>query len=127
MLSDYDVIVFCQTTNADRAKSFYGGVLELKFRGEDPFALTFSTGPILLRVQKAFGSVPESPFTRFGWVVPDIKAAVQELTRKGVVFERQRGVPQDDLGIWTVPDGAKVAWFKDPDGNVLSVTQYPPG
>ena len=126
MLGDSDVIVFSQTTNSDRAKSFYGEVLGLKFQGEDPFALSFSTGRILLRVQKAFQTIPQSPFTRFGWVVPDIRAMVQALSKKGVIFERQRGVPQDELGIWTVPDGAQVAWFKDPDGNLLSLTQYPP-
>jgi catechol 2,3-dioxygenase-like lactoylglutathione lyase family enzyme len=127
MLSEAAVIVVCQTRNSERAKSFYRDVLGLKFRGEDPFALSFSTGLIVLRVQKAFQEIPPSPFTRFGWVVPDITTAVQELSQKGVVFERQRGVPQDELGIWTVPDGARVAWFKDPDGNVLSLTQYPPG
>ena len=126
MLGDSEVIVFSQTTNSDRAKDFYGEVLGLKFQQEDPFALSFSTGNILLRVQKAFQPIPQSPFTRFGWVVPDIRAEVQALSKKGVTFERQRGVPQDELGIWTVPNGAKVAWFKDPDGNVLSLTQYPP-
>ena len=56
----------------------------------------------------------------------DINAAVRELSHKGVVFERYTGMPQDDVGVWTTPDGAKVAWFKDPDGNVLSLTQWPP-
>jgi len=123
MLGDSEIIVFSQTTNSERAKSFYGEVLGLRFRGEDPFALSFSMGHIVLRVQKT-SHIPASFFTRFGWVVPDINAAVQELSKKGVVFDKQRGVPQDDLGIWTVPDGTKVAWFKDPDGNVLSLTQF---
>ncbi len=126
ILRDFDLIVFSQTTNSDRAKYFYGEVLGLKFQGEDPFAFSFSTGQIVLGVQKSFQETPQSPFTRFGWVVPDIGASVRELSKKGVIFEQQRGVPQDDLGIWTVRGGAKVAWFKDPDGNVLSLTQYPP-
>ncbi len=125
MLSDGDMIVFCQTNDADRAKSFYENILGLKFLGEDPFALSFSAGPVLLRVQKTRLEIPQTPLTRFGWVVSDIKAAVQDFSSKGVVFERQRGVVQDDLGIWSVPGGGHVAWFKDPDGNVLSLTQRP--
>lgn len=124
MLGDSEVIVFSQTTDPERAKSFYGKVLGLKFQGEDPFALSFSMGHLMLRVQKT-SHIPASFFTRFGWIVPNINATVHELSEKGVVFDKQRGVPQDELGIWTVPDGTKVAWFKDPDGNVLSLTQFP--
>ncbi|MDQ2899738.1 MAG: VOC family protein, partial [Acidobacteriota bacterium] len=59
-----------------------------------------------------------------GWQVPEIVAAVQELATAGVQFERYPGMNQDDLGIWSAPGGAKAAWFKDPDANVLSVSQH---
>lgn len=125
MLGDSPVIIFCQTTDADRARAFYRDLLGLKFQGEDPFALTFLTGGLPLRVQKMRTAYSPLPWTRFGWTVPDIVAAVQQLAQRGVTFERRQGVVQDELGIWTVPDGTRVAWFKDPDGNLLSVTQFP--
>lgn len=126
MLRDSEVILFCQTTNGERARAFYGDTLGLKFQGEDPFALAFSTGGVLLRVQKMRTEYSPLDWTRFGWQVSDIVASVKELARRGVTFERRPGVVQDELGIWTVPgDGTKVAWFKDPDGNLLSLTQFP--
>lgn len=125
MLGESAVIVFCQTTNAERARTFYGDVLGLKFQAEDPFALAFLARGILLRIQKMRTEYSPLPWTRFGWTVPDIVAAVQQLSKRGVTFERRQGVAQDELGIWTVPDGTKVAWFKDPDGNLLSLTQFP--
>jgi hypothetical protein len=69
--------------------------------------------------------LPPARGTVLGWQVPDIKAAVQELEQAGVRFERYGGMRQDELGIWTAPTGARVAWFKDPDGNVLSVSEHP--
>jgi hypothetical protein len=64
-----------------------------------------------------------APYTVLGWQVPDILAAVGELEARGVPLLRYDGIAQDELGIWTSPTGARVAWFEDPDGNVLSVTQ----
>ena len=65
-----------------------------------------------------------APFTILGWAVSDIHATVAEPTRRGVRFERFTGMNQDQSGIWTSPNKARIAWFKDPDGNVLSLTQY---
>ncbi len=124
MLADSGVIIFCQTTNAERAKTFYRDVLGLKFEREDPFALSFLAGGMMLRVQKMRVAYSPLDWTRFGWTVTDIVSTVRELGKRGVTFERRPGVVQDELGIWTVPDGTRVAWFKDPDGNLLSVTQF---
>jgi catechol 2,3-dioxygenase-like lactoylglutathione lyase family enzyme len=126
MLGEYELIVFAQTTHPELAKSFYADVLGLKFQGEDPFAFSFLAERTLIRIQKMRAEYSPLPWTRFGWSVPDIAAAVKNLTDKGVAFERMKGVPQDDAGIWTTPDGTKVCWFKDPDGNVLSLTQFSP-
>jgi catechol 2,3-dioxygenase-like lactoylglutathione lyase family enzyme len=125
MLEDCEVIAFTQTTQPERAKEFYRDVLGLEFREESPFALVFRAGGTMLRVQKVREFSP-LPFTALGWRVPDMTAAVRRLSQKGVVFERYTGMVQDDSGVWTTPDGAKVAWFKDPDDNVLSLTQWPP-
>jgi len=124
MLGDYEVIAFTQTTRPDEAKAFYGDILGLRLDEDDPFALVFRAGSTMLRVQK----VPELtplPFTTLGWNVPDIRATVANLSSKGVRFERYDGMPQDDAGIWLTPSGAMVCWFKDPDGNTLSLTQFP--
>jgi len=123
MLGDYEVIAFSQTSQPERTKSFYGDVLGLKFEEDSPAALVFRAGRTMLRIQKVSGFSP-LPVTSLGWNVPDIKAVVQELSRKGVTFERYEGTTQDDLGIWGSPSGARVCWFKDPDGNTLSLTEF---
>jgi catechol 2,3-dioxygenase-like lactoylglutathione lyase family enzyme len=123
MLGDYELMAFSQTTLPERAKAFYGSVLGLKLEEDSPLALVFRAGRTILRVQKVSTFSP-LPFTSLGWSVPDIKAVVQELSRSGVIFERYEGIKQDDVGIWASPTGVKVSWFKDPDGNTLSVTQF---
>jgi hypothetical protein len=72
------------------------------------------------------GPLTRAPFTVLGWNVPDIRMVMKGLTSKGITFERYQGMPQDELGVWTTPDGHQVAWFKDPDGNTLSLTQFKP-
>jgi catechol 2,3-dioxygenase-like lactoylglutathione lyase family enzyme len=124
MLGDYDVIAFTQTAQPEKAKAFYRDILGLKLVEDSPFALVFWAGSTMLRIQK----VPELtplPFTVLGWNVPDIRATLANLSSKGVKFERYDGMPQDDAGIWVTPSGAGVCWFKDPDGNTLSLTQFP--
>jgi len=109
----------------ENARVFYQEVLGLRFLSEDQFALEFDANGMLLRVANV-SSVPgfaPAPFTILGWEVPDVKDVVRGLRGKGVEFERFYGMTQDELGIWTSPGGARVAWFKDPDGNVLSVTE----
>src|SRR5438445_3244518 len=125
MLGSRDLVAFVPTTNPTAAKAFYEATLGLRLISEDPFALMFDANGTPLRVTTV-ESAPQLPFTVLGWTVPDITAAVRELVGKGVTFERFEGMEQDDDGIWTVPGaGARVAWFKDPDANVLSVTQPP--
>ena len=121
MLVSARVQTFVPTTDATRARAFYEGTLGLHFVADDSFALVFELEGAQLRIQKVREFTPH-PFTSLGWMVPDIEVTVRELGGRGVVFERYSFVPQDDLGIWTTP-GARVAWFKDPDGNLLSVAQ----
>ncbi|MGA7869483.1 MAG: VOC family protein [Candidatus Binatus sp.] len=111
------------TTEPERAKAFYSDVLGLKLVEDGWFAIVFTAGGTRLHIQKVKEFSP-LPFTAMGWTVGDIAATVAELTKKGVNFERYKGMTQDDAGIWTTPDGTKVCWFKDPDGNTLSLTQF---
>lgn len=117
------LIGFVATQIPARAREFYAETLGLRLVSDDPFALLFESNGTMLRVQKVQEVVP-AKYTVLGWGVPDIVAKVHELTKRGVRFERYEGLSQDDLSIWTSPSGAKVAWFKDPDGNILSLTQF---
>ena len=103
---------------------FYRDTLGLSLVSDDPFAIVFDANGTMLRVQKVKELQP-AQYTALGWDVPDIYARVKELTSRGVLFERFPGLPQDEHGVWATPSGAKVAWFKDLDGNVLSLTQFP--
>jgi len=123
MLTSSMIIGFLATTNPDVAKDFYENKLGLKLLEESPFAIVFSSGDTTLRVQKVESLVPP-PYTSLGWAVTDIAASVQQLTSQGVEFQHFEGLPQNDAGIWLTPDGSQVAWFKDPDGNTLSLTEY---
>ncbi len=123
MLASAGVITFVPTANPQRARDFYERVLGLKFVADDHFALVFDLHGVMLRVVKLQAVAPVA-FTILGWIVPDIRGAVAGLRAKSVGFERYEGLSQDDLDIWTAPDGAKVAWFKDPDGNILSLTEF---
>jgi len=115
-------ISFIATTKAIASRRFYEGVLGLTCLSDDPYALVFKLGATTLRVQKV-ETLKESGHTLLGWEVCDIKACVTDLLTKGVVFEKYTHLPQDEQGIWNSPSGAKIAWFKDPDGNTLSLTQ----
>jgi catechol 2,3-dioxygenase-like lactoylglutathione lyase family enzyme len=115
------IIAFAPTKNAKLAREFYEDILGLTFVSEDPFATVFDASGTMFRVVSVKSYEP-LPFTILGWEVEDIRATVLELGKKGVEFERY-DMGQDELGIWTSPSGARVAWFKDRDGNLLSVTQ----
>jgi catechol 2,3-dioxygenase-like lactoylglutathione lyase family enzyme len=118
------LIAFAATQNMAAAKAFYAGVLGLPLMSEDSFALVFDAFGTMLRVV-AVQTPAIAPYTVLGWEVADITAAVQELLKSGVIFESYPGMGLDELGIWTAPGGgARVAWFKDPDGNVLSVSRH---
>jgi catechol 2,3-dioxygenase-like lactoylglutathione lyase family enzyme len=117
------IISFVATQNPVSALKFYAETLGLTLINDDPFALVFDANGTMLRVQKVHELLP-AKHTVLGWDVVDIHARTKELTKRGIRFERFDGLPQDELGIWTTPSGAKVAWFKDPDGNTLSLTQF---
>jgi catechol 2,3-dioxygenase-like lactoylglutathione lyase family enzyme len=122
-LGSYDVIAFVATANPSKAKAFYGDVLGLRLLGDDDFALVFDANGTMVRVQIVKECTP-APYTALGWKVPDIHAAVTQIQHAGVRFERYPWMDQDEQGVWTSPSGAKIAWFKDPDGNVLSLTEF---
>lgn len=124
-LSKCNVVCFIPIVDVERAKAFYRDTLGLRLVSEElPFALVFDVNRIMLRLA-VVKEHPAFPGTILGWEVPDVSAAVQVLMKAGVQFERYDFVKQDELGIWTTPTGARVAWFKDPDGNVLSVSEHP--
>jgi catechol 2,3-dioxygenase-like lactoylglutathione lyase family enzyme len=114
---------FVCVTDRARAKAFYGQTLGLKLKYEDDFAIVFDSNGTTLRVSPVKDLRPQ-PFTVLGWEVPDIKMAVKALAGAGIEFVRVQGLPQDELGIWSPAAGIFVAWFKDPDGNMLSVAQH---
>ena len=123
-LSDQSLIAFVATSDPERAKTFYRDTLGLRLVSEEmPFALVFDARGIMLRVTVVKHVVPAG-YTVLGWQVSDITAAAKALSNSGVRFERYPGLEQNDLGIWSAPGGAKVAWFRDPDGNTLSISQH---
>ncbi|HXB31032.1 MAG TPA: VOC family protein [Puia sp.] len=122
MLADKELKAFVPTIMPDKAKTFYQDILGLKLLSEDNYALEFNANGVLLRVTFVPELKPQG-FTVLGWNVPDIINEVKSLNKKGIVCEKYSFLDQDDLGIWTSPGGSKVAWFKDPDGNILSLTE----
>jgi predicted enzyme related to lactoylglutathione lyase len=122
-LGTADLIAFVPTKDMGKARPFYEKTLGLPMEGESPVACAFRANGVLLRVIVVEQLTP-FPFTLLGWSVEDIEATVAALTARGVAFDRFEGVEQDELGIWRSPGGAQVAWFKDPDANTLSLTQF---
>jgi predicted enzyme related to lactoylglutathione lyase len=118
------MISFVATRKPGAARKFYEETLGLTFVSDDAFAIVFDMNGTMLRVQKVEELRPAS-HTVLGWDVPDIRAEIEELTKKGVRFERFDGLGQDKFGIWKSPAGGKIAWFKDPDGNTLSLAEFP--
>jgi catechol 2,3-dioxygenase-like lactoylglutathione lyase family enzyme len=123
MLSNNKIVALVPITDAAREKAFYSGRLGLKFVSEDPFAVVFDANGIMLRLTKV-GEFKPQRFSILSWEVAEIEAAIRQLTAAGVTFERYDFFKQDELGIWTAPDGTKVAWFLDPDGNNLGIVQH---
>jgi catechol 2,3-dioxygenase-like lactoylglutathione lyase family enzyme len=124
-LRNQPLVAFIATLDPARAKKFYAETLGLPLTSDDaPFALVFDAHGTMLRVTTV-KEMNAAPYTVLGWQVTGIASAVQALQKAGIRFEIYDGMQQDDLGIWTVPGGAaKVAWFKDPDGNVLSISEH---
>ena len=123
-LGGHPIVAFVATTDAERARTFYRDTLGLKLASDElPFALVFDAGGIMLRVTLV-REIKPAPYTVLGWHVPDAAAAARRLAAAGVRLQRYEGLNQDELGIWHAPSGAQVAWFRDPDGNTLSITQF---
>jgi catechol 2,3-dioxygenase-like lactoylglutathione lyase family enzyme len=123
MLGSTDIVAFVPIKDSEKARAFYEGVLGLRFVKDDGFALVLDANGIMVRAAKMKEFTP-APYTILGWQVSDIENVVRDLQKKGVRFEIFGFFKQDELGIWTAPTSDKVAWFKDPDGNVLSVSQH---
>jgi catechol 2,3-dioxygenase-like lactoylglutathione lyase family enzyme len=119
------IVAFVHITDWARARAFYEDVLGLRLvEDEKPFALVFDANGIMLRLTPG-GDHKPAPGTVLGWEVESIERTVKQLTAAGVVFQRFAGLNDNDpLGIWTSPSGARIAWFNDPDKNVLSLTQF---
>ena len=123
ILGSAKLVAFAATAMPAKALKFYRDTLGLELVEESPFAFVFDAHGTMLRltpVQK----VAVGQYTVLGWEVNDIKAAVKHLAKAGVTFSRYPGMEQDELGIWQSPSGARIAWFQDPDGNTLSVTEF---
>jgi catechol 2,3-dioxygenase-like lactoylglutathione lyase family enzyme len=123
MLGSTNIVAFVPIKDSEKARAFYEGVLGLRFVKDDGFALVLEANGIMVRAAK-MKEVTPAQFTILGWQVPDIEQVVRGLAARGVHFEVFGFFKQDELGIWTAPTGDKVAWFKDPDGNILSVSQH---
>ncbi len=118
------LIGFARVTDYATARAFYEGKLGLEFVSEDGFALVLKSGGNWIRLSRSKGFTP-GDYTILGWEVSGIEAAVAALAGKGVAFEKYPWVSDPrGLGIWTAPNGDKVAWFKDPDGNILSLSEH---
>ncbi len=125
ILGDSKLVAFAATTDPVKARAFYEGVLGLRMVADEaPFAQVFDANGTMLRVTTVHEHHPD-PFTVLGWQVESIENVVDRLTAAGVEFKRFPGLNDSDpRGIWTSPSSARIAWFQDPDGNVLSVTEF---
>ena len=123
MLATSNLIAFIASQDRTQARSFYQEKLGLRLVSEDPFACVFDANGIMLRLVGVKQHAP-APYTVLGWEVADIAATARQMTEAGVKFETFPGLEQDAGGIWTAPGGNKIAWFKDPDGNILSISQH---
>jgi catechol 2,3-dioxygenase-like lactoylglutathione lyase family enzyme len=123
MLGSVNLVAFVPTKDRQKARAFYENTLGLHFVKDDGFAAVMDANGIMLRIAEVPNFSP-AQFTILGWQVTDIEKIVSGLQAKGIHFERFGFFEQDALGIWSAPGGDKVAWFKDPDGNILSVSQH---
>ena len=125
VLADAPITAFLSTANPAKSRAFYEKVLGLRFESDEPVALVFRlAGGVPLRIQKVENVTPQ-PFTAFGWQVDQITQTVRALAKRGATFERYDFMKQDADGVWIAPSGTKVAWFKDPDGHLLSFSESP--
>lgn len=122
MLEASEGVAFLPSEDLERSEQFFAGVLRLPLVSQSSFAYVFRCGGTTLRVTKVDGLRPQ-PFTVFGWLVDDLRSAVEELRDRGTDLLRYEGLDQDHQDVWTTPNGDLVAWFQDPDLNVLSLTE----
>jgi catechol 2,3-dioxygenase-like lactoylglutathione lyase family enzyme len=122
MLANSPLVAFIPTKDSERARRFYE-TLGLRFVSDDSFAIVMDANGTMVRVVRV-GDFTPFPFTILGWQVADIHKTVAEMTGKAVKFNRYGFLEQSADGVWTAPGGAKVAWFTDPDGNTLSLSQH---
>ena len=123
MLESASLVGFVGVSDLDRAQHFYGEQLGLLLRDERPFALVAEVGDAMLRITVVDDVAPVA-YTVLGWSVPDIDVTIDRLVAGGVSFTRYQGMDQDERGVWTAPGGSRIAWFGDPDGNNLSLTEF---
>jgi catechol 2,3-dioxygenase-like lactoylglutathione lyase family enzyme len=126
MLTSAAPIAFLPSTDLDRSRQFFGDRLGLAVEEVTPFACVVRVGTTMLRVTKV-DELRAQPFTVFGWEVPDIHVVLAGLAAAGITCVRYDGMDQDAAGVWTTPGGDRIAWFRDPDGNTLSLTQFKVG
>ena len=124
MPSQSRLVCFIATGDAERARAFYHGKLGLALIEDSGYALVFDANGTQLRVQRVQDVAPHA-YTALGWEVDDVAATVRALAANGVSMARIPGLPLDADGVWDTPDGSRVAWFRDPDGNTLSLSQPP--
>ena len=122
MLTDAHLVALVATTDLERSRAFYGDVLGLHHVETTPYADVYDATGAILRVTLVQRVVP-APYTVLGWVVGDLDTTMDALGGRGVDFARFDGVDQDSAGVWTAPGGARIVWFRDPDGNLLSLTE----
>jgi catechol 2,3-dioxygenase-like lactoylglutathione lyase family enzyme len=124
MIEGNRLMAFVPVSNADAARKFYRDTLGLNLIMEDNFALAFGVEGVMLRATLIPKFAPQ-PFTVLGWQVADARSMAKRLIAGGVALERFNGLKQDEDGLWEAPGGALIGWFKDPDGNILSISQLP--
>lgn len=114
---------FIPVRDAEAARRFYEGVLGMRFVEDDRFALVMEANGIMIRLVRMGAELRPAPYTICGWEVPDVEGAAAALVARGVQLEHYPFV-EAESGIWTAPGGSRIAWFKDPDGNTLSISQH---
>ena len=125
VLSDQSLVAFIPSTDLGRSRRFYESVLGLPVISEDGFAVVVATRTGTIRITNVGNDLAVQPFTVLGWDVDDLNREVDVLLERGVQFLKVPDLPQDERAVWTAPDGTGVAWFKDPDGNTLSLHDRP--
>lgn len=123
LLGASHLVAFLATADSERALAFYESVVGLRLLADEPSALVFDANGVMVRIQKV-KTVTPAAYTTLGWSVADIATTIKWLSANGIQLERYAGLEQDALGVWTSPSGARIAWFKDPEGHVLSLTQF---